>query len=97
MLYEVITQELGFLIPPVHIRDNLDLAPNQYRIILMGVSSGEAEVYHDREMAINPGQVFGSLQGIETKDPAFGLDAIWIGRDQVDQAHSLGYTRNNFV
>ncbi|GAA4496607.1 flagellar biosynthesis protein FlhA [Pseudaeromonas paramecii] len=87
-----LSQELGFLIPPVHIRDNLDLAPNQYRIILMGVSSGEAEVYHDREMAINPGQVFGSLQGIETKDPAFGLEAIWIGRDQVDQAHSLGYT-----
>ena len=87
-----LSQELGFLIPPVHIRDNLDLAPNQYRIILMGVSSGEAEVYHDREMAINPGQVFGTLQGIETKDPAFDLDAIWIGHDQVDQAHSLGYT-----
>ena len=87
-----LSQELGFLIPPVHIRDNLDLPPNQYRITLMGVNTGEADIYHDREMAINPGQVFGALQGIETRDPAFGLDAIWINRDQVDQAHSLGYT-----
>lgn len=87
-----LSQELGFLIPPVHIRDNLDLPPNQYRITLMGVNTGEADVYHDREMAINPGQVFGALQGIDTRDPAFGLDAIWINRDQVDQAHSLGYT-----
>ena len=87
-----LSQEMGFLIPPVHIRDNLDLPPNQYRITLMGVNTGEADVYHDREMAINPGQVFGALQGIDTRDPAFGLDAIWINRDQVDQAHSLGYT-----
>ena len=87
-----LSQELGFLIPPVHIRDNLDLPPNQYRITLMGVNTGEADVYHDREMAINPGQVFGTLQGIDTRDPAFGLDAIWINREQVDQAHSLGYT-----
>jgi len=54
-----LSQELGFLIPPVHIRDNLDLQPNQYRISLMGVTCGESEVYYDREMAINPGQVFG--------------------------------------
>lgn len=87
-----LSQELGFLIPPVHIRDNLDLPPNQYRITLMGVSTGEADVYHDRDMAINPGQVFGTLQGIEGRDPAFGLDAIWIGKEQVEQAHSLGYT-----
>jgi flagellar biosynthesis protein FlhA len=87
-----LSQELGFLIPPVHIRDNLDLPPNQYRITLMGVSTGEAEVYHDREMAINPGQVFGALQGIEGKDPAFGLEATWISKEQVEQAHSLGYT-----
>jgi flagellar biosynthesis protein FlhA len=87
-----LSQELGFLVPPVHIRDNLDLQPNQYRITLMGVNMGEAEVYHDREMAINPGQVFGAIQGVETRDPAFGLDAVWIGREQVDQAQSLGYT-----
>ncbi|MGL5707835.1 MAG: flagellar biosynthesis protein FlhA, partial [Aeromonas sp.] len=67
-----LSQELGFLVPAVHIRDNLDLAPNQYRITLMGVSTGEANVYHDKEMAINPGQVFGQIQGIATRDPAFG-------------------------
>ena len=87
-----LSQELGFLIPPVHIRDNLDLQPNQYRISLMGVTCGESEVYYDREMAINPGQVFGSVQGIEGRDPAFGLDAVWITKDQVDYAQSLGYT-----
>ena len=87
-----LSQELGFLIPPVHIRDNLDLQPNQYRISLMGVTCGESDVYYDREMAINPGQVFGSVQGIEGRDPAFGLDAVWITKDQVDYAQSLGYT-----
>lgn len=87
-----LSQELGFLVPAVHIRDNLDLAPNQYRITLMGVSTGEANVYHDKEMAINPGQVFGQLQGIATKDPAFGLEAVWVAKDQVSQAQTLGYT-----
>ncbi len=87
-----LSQELGFLVPPVHIRDNLDLQPNQYRISIMGVTCGEAEVYYDREMAINPGQVFGSVSGIEGKDPAFGLEAVWITKDQVDYAQSLGYT-----
>ena len=87
-----LSQDLGFLIPAVHIRDNLELAPNTYRITLMGVTVGEAEIYPDKEMAINPGQVFGSLPGIETKDPAFGLDAIWIDVEQRDQAQTLGFT-----
>lgn len=87
-----LSQDLGFLIPPVHIRDNLDLSPNIYRITLMGVSAGEAEVYPDKFMALNPGQVFGSLKGIATTDPAFGLEAIWIDAGQRDQATSLGYT-----
>ncbi|MNH02811.1 Flagellar biosynthesis protein FlhA [compost metagenome] len=87
-----LSQELGFLVPAVHIRDNLDLAPNQYRITLMGVSTGEATVYHDKEMAINPGQVFGQIQGIATQDPAFGLEAVWVAKDQVSQAQTLGYT-----
>ena len=85
-----LSQELGFLVPAVHIRDNLDLAPNQYRITLMGVSTGEANVYHDKEMAINPGQVFGQIQGIATRDPAFGLEAVWVAKEMVSQA--LGYT-----
>ncbi|WP_051331662.1 flagellar biosynthesis protein FlhA [Methylocaldum szegediense] len=87
-----LSQELGFLIPSVHIRDNLDLAPNAYRISLLGVIVGEAEVFPDRLMAINPGQVYGTLNGIEGKDPAFGLDAIWIDPDQREHAQTLGYT-----
>lgn len=87
-----LSQELGFLVPAVHIRDNLDLAPNQYRITLMGVSTGEANVYHDKEMAINPGQVFGQIQGIATRDPAFGLEAVWVAKEVVSQAQTLGYT-----
>ncbi|MCK5888754.1 MAG: flagellar biosynthesis protein FlhA [Methylococcales bacterium] len=87
-----LSQELGFLIPTVHIRDDLDLSPSSYRISLMGVTSGEAEVKPDKEMAINPGQVFGSLQGEMTEDPAFGLEAVWIDGSQKDQAQTLGYT-----
>jgi len=87
-----LSQEMGFLMPSVHIRDNLDLLPNAYRLTLMGVSVAEAEIYPDRELAINPGQVFGSLNGIAAKDPAFGLEAVWIDPSQRDQAQSLGYT-----
>jgi flagellar biosynthesis protein FlhA len=87
-----LSQELGFLIPPVHIRDNLELDPNAYNITLMGVGSGEGELKHGDELAINPGQVFGPIKGIETKDPAFGLDAVWIKPELKDEAHSLGYT-----
>jgi flagellar biosynthesis protein FlhA len=87
-----LSQEMGFLMPSVHIRDNLDLLPNAYRLTLMGVSVAEAEVYPDRELAINPGQVFGPLNGIAAKDPAFGLEAVWIDANQRDQAQSLGYT-----
>ena len=87
-----LSQEMGFLIPSVHIRDNLDLMPTGYRISLMGVTVAEAEVYPDRELAINPGQVFGNLDGVRTKDPAFGLDAIWISATQKEQAQTLGYT-----
>ncbi len=87
-----LSQEMGFLMPSVHIRDNLDLQPNAYRLTLMGVSVAEAEVHPDRELAINPGQVFGPLNGIAAKDPAFGLEAVWIDPSQRDQAQSLGYT-----
>ena len=87
-----LSQDLGFLMPSVHIRDNLDLMPNVYRITLMGVTLAEAEVHPDRELAIDPGQVFGKIEGIEGKDPAFGLDASWIEPDRKDQAQTLGYT-----
>ncbi len=87
-----LSQELGFLIPAVHIRDNLDFAPSNYAISMLGVTAGEAELIHDNELAINPGQVFGALEGVETKDPAFGLDAVWIKRSQKEHAQTLGYT-----
>ena len=87
-----LSQELGFLIPAVHIRDNLDLPPNCYSINIMGVSNGEIEIFHDKELAINPGQVYGKIDGIATIDPAFGLPALWINPQQRDQAQTLGYT-----
>jgi flagellar biosynthesis protein FlhA len=87
-----LSQDLGFLIPAVHIRDNLDLAPNVYRINLAGVPVGESIIYPERELAINPGKVFGPIQGIATRDPAFGMDAIWIEPAARDHAQTLGYT-----
>lgn len=87
-----LSQDLGFLIPSVHIRDNLDLMPNAYRILLMGVSVAEATIEPDKDMAINPGQVFGTLEGTPTQDPAFGLEAVWIEDYKKDQAQTLGYT-----
>jgi len=87
-----LSQELGFLIPSVHIRDNLDLSPSEYRISLMGVTTGDADIMPEMEMAINPGRVFGSLQGTPCKDPAFGLEAVWIEPSQKDHAQTLGYT-----
>jgi len=87
-----LSAELGFLVPSVHIRDNLDLAPNSYRLTLMGVTCGEADIYPEKWLAIDPGEVFGRLKGIETRDPAFGLAAVWIDESQKDNAQTLGYT-----
>jgi len=87
-----LSHELGFLIQPVHIRDNLELGANAYRILLMGVPVGEGEIHADRELAINPGRVYGPLQGLATRDPAFGLEAVWIARSERDNAQTLGYT-----
>jgi len=77
-----LSQDFGFLIPPVHIRDNLELPPNSYRISLMGVACGEANIHPNMELAINPGQVFGTIDGETTTDPAFGLEAVWIMESQ---------------
>jgi len=87
-----LSQELGFLVPAVHIRDNLNLGPNAYRLSLLGVTVSEAEIYPERMLAINPGRVYGTLSGLPTKDPAFGLEALWIENAQRDQAQTLGYT-----
>jgi flagellar biosynthesis protein FlhA len=87
-----LSQELGFLVPSVHIRDNLDLAPHGYRISLMGVPMGEAEIHTERMLAIDPGRVHGTINGIATRDPAFGLDAVWIEPGLREHAQTLGYT-----
>ncbi|MDA9556845.1 flagellar biosynthesis protein FlhA [Vibrio sp.] len=87
-----LSQDFGFLIPSVHIRDNLELTPNSYRITLMGVAIGEAEIRPDQELAINPGQVYGNIEGEKAIDPAFGLEAVWIKADQREHAQALGYT-----
>ncbi len=87
-----LSQELGLLVPSVHIRDNLDLLPNQYRLTLMGVSVGHGEIHPDKWLAIDPGEVFGKLNGIPTQDPAFGLAAVWIDAAHKENAQTLGYT-----
>jgi flagellar biosynthesis protein FlhA len=87
-----LSQDLGFLVPSVHIRDNLDLGPSAYRINLSGVPLGEGTIYPERDLAINPGRVFGGLTGIETRDPAFGMEAVWIEPGLRDHAQALGYT-----
>ncbi|MFN7551572.1 MAG: flagellar biosynthesis protein FlhA, partial [Pseudomonadota bacterium] len=87
-----LTGDLGFLVPAVHIRDNLELAPGGYRILLHGAPIAAGEVMPERELALNPGRVFGAVDGIPTKDPAFGLDAFWILPAIKPQAQSQGYT-----
>jgi flagellar biosynthesis protein FlhA len=85
-------QEVGFLAPPVHIRDNLELKPSAYRIALKGVEVGAGEAFNGQYLAINPGMASGTLPGLVTQDPAFGLPAIWIDAGLRDQAQSMGYT-----
>jgi len=87
-----LSQELGFLIPAVHIRDNLDLPPTAYRMTLMGATLGQANVQPDKELAINPGQVYGKLSGTSSRDPVFGLEAVWIPSLEREKAQSYGYT-----
>ncbi|EYS90332.1 flagellar biosynthesis protein FlhA [Cupriavidus sp. SK-4] len=87
-----VAQEIGFLVPVVHIRDNLELKPNAYRITLKGVEIGRGEAMPGQWMAINPGQVSGTLPGAATRDPAFGLPAVWIDAGIKEQAQSYGYT-----
>ncbi|KZE32656.1 flagellar biosynthesis protein FlhA [Crenobacter luteus] len=87
-----IAQELGFLVPAVHIRDNLEIKPNAYRILLKGVEVGSGEAYNGQFLAINPGRVAGEIQGTPTTDPAFGLPAVWIDASRRDEAQTLGYT-----
>jgi flagellar biosynthesis protein FlhA len=85
-------QEVGFLAPTVHIRDNLELKPSSYRITLKGVDIASGESHFGEYLAIDPGMVTGQLLGTVTKDPAFGLPAVWIDSNMRDEAQSMGYT-----
>lgn len=85
-------QEVGFLSPPVHIRDNLELKPSVYRITLKGVEVGTGEANIGQYLAIDPGMVSGTLPGVLTTDPAFGLPAVWIDSSMREQAQTMGYT-----
>ncbi len=85
-------QEVGFLSPPVHIRDNLELKPSAYRITLKGVEVGSGEALAGQFLAINPGMVSGALPGPTTSDPAFGLPATWVDSAMREQAQTMGYT-----
>nr|WP_314899909.1 flagellar biosynthesis protein FlhA [uncultured Deefgea sp.] len=87
-----IAQDLGFLVPAVHIRDNLELKPNQYRIQLKGVDVGAGEAFVGQWLAINPGNAAGTLPGTATTDPTFGLPATWVDDSMRDQAQAMGYT-----
>ncbi|WP_374691294.1 flagellar biosynthesis protein FlhA [Accumulibacter sp.] len=85
-------QDVGFLVSPVHIRDNLELKPNAYKILLKGVDIGEGEAFPGNLLAINPGRVAGQVSGTATRDPAFGLPAVWIDPSAREQAQAYGYT-----
>jgi len=84
--------ELGLIVPPIRIRDNMQLKANTYTIKIRGVKVAEAEIMLDSYLAMNPGTATENLEGIETKEPAFGLKAYWIGRAEKDKAERLGYT-----
>ena len=87
-----LSAELGFLVQPVRIRDALTIDPDAYHIVLKGVVRGKGQIKVGKELAINPGQVYGPLEGEATKEPAFGLEAVWIDPSQRDLARTLGYT-----
>jgi flagellar biosynthesis protein FlhA len=86
------TQDIGFLPPAIHIRDNLDLRPNAYRITMKGAEIGAGEAFPNMQLAINPGNASGTLPGTPTSDPAFGLPAVWIDSAMREQAQAMGYT-----
>jgi len=87
-----LSETLGFLIPSVHIKDNLDLDAGGYQITILGVPEGQGEIHPEKELAINPGNAQSGLRGIPVTDPAFGMEAVWIDPVQRDHAQVLGYT-----
>jgi len=87
-----LSRDLGFLVQSVHIRDNLDMSPTGYRLLVLGDVVAQGDIQPGLDMAINPGQVHGNLRGMPTRDPAFGMEALWIEPALRDQAQTLGYT-----
>jgi len=87
-----LSTELGFLIQPIRIRDNLNLDPFSYNILLKGVVRAKGKIEINKDLAINPGDINEKLNGITTVEPAFGLDAYWINNSESDHAKTLGYT-----
>ena len=84
--------QMGIIVPPIHIRDNLQLSPGTYSLLIKGVEVSQGELVPDRFLAMNPGEVIGTVPGIETTEPAFGLPALWITEEYKEQADQLGYT-----
>ncbi len=84
--------QMGIIVPPIHIRDNLQLPPGGYSLLIKGVEVASGELLPDRFLAMNPGEVIGTVPGVETTEPAFGLPAIWITDEHRDRAEQLGYT-----
>lgn len=87
-----IATNLGVVVPSIHIRDNLELGPGQYRLMLKGVAIGAGELMAGRMLAIDPGMVRAPVEGVPTKDPTFGLDALWITPENQHRAEAMGYT-----
>ena len=87
-----LSAEMGFLLPSIRIRDNLDSAPDAYQIVINGSVRGVGVIANGKEMAINPGNVLSEIPGEPGKDPAFGLDAVWIDPSEREYAQAVGYT-----
>jgi flagellar biosynthesis protein FlhA len=92
MIRKQIKEEMGFLIPPISIQDNIELGNTEYRIMVRGLERARGVVHPNSQLAINPGDVHGNIEGIRTVDPAFGFDAVWISPNRVEAAESVGYT-----
>lgn len=92
LIRKQIKEEMGFLIPPISIQDNIDLANNEYRILVRGLERARGNVQPTGHLAINPGDVSGQVEGVKTRDPAFGFDAVWISSNRIEAAESMGYT-----
>ena len=84
--------QMGIIVPPIHIRDNLQLPPGGYSLLIKGVEVADGQLMPDRYMAMNPGEVVDTIPGVETTEPAFGLPAVWIDESHKDQAEQYGYT-----